>query len=486
MREEGMLMIETNEIFIWYQNTYNPRVKVMVNSTDVTSDIIDASFRRVATNGIGNFVCKLNNTGGKYSNLWTGGEEIIFYGDNIVTPVTVRFRGILDFPKNNLSGSQMLELEGRHISSQRLEKSITASFEDKTGDYILKYIVDNFLPGFTYNNVETFSALITISWSERSAWDCIMDLLKICNADGFVDDDLDFHMFEKDSLMLETEAVVEGAMSITVNNLGSDNYFAKTKIRVVGDDGFGIPILSTTSNTSDIEREYFIRDANIETMEAASAKSTYLLQESTTVVPQFRTKSYMLFGLMPGYNIWVSVPREQLHGIYKVLEYTHRLQRFTGVTTECQFEKEFYGIEQMIKERFKKDSEQLNVFNPNRMEQSYNLTFEDANKIDSIDNLELINNNLFLATGNNQGTMVTKVYTFPLSNISFMELRVTGINLEASTFEISINGNPKNPLIPDTMVENTTEGNQIQLTVTLNATDTNPSPTIYSLGLLVK
>ena len=472
---------------------YVPNIKVEVIkdgvATDVTSDVISSEFRKMATIGIGDFRIKLNNAAGQYSNTWAGGETVRMYANNNADATTERFEGILDYPKDTFTQSgQVLDLEGRHISASATEVFVTASYDADTADVIIKDIIDTFLTDYTYANVNTFTANISVRWSNKPLWECVKELAHLAGADVYVDDDKDFHMFDENSIFNDAEAVVEGAMPVTLTDFGKDTYFKKTKVRVAGDDGEGIPVLRTaTIAGSGDTREIFEKDASVNTYQEATDRAQALADRhaESTLPPQGRAKSYILYTLQPGDNIWISVPRQRVHGVYKVTEFKHIFGR-DGLWTEALLEREMVGTSQLIRDRIKKEHEVTIIDNPNRMEHSYNFPFNDDSNISSSEtsNVGTSNGALKLIGGNTSGTMVSNTRTAD-NNITSVELRIVGADMEASTFEFSVdNGASYQSITKNTATTPSATGNQLKIKVNMASNTANPTPILESLGVL--
>ena len=489
-------MMDVQEWFYWVPRPYVPNVKVEVivsggATTDITDDVISSEFRKMATIGIGDFRIRLNNAAGQYSNTWVGGETVRFYANNNASATTKRFEGILDYPKDTFTQSgQVLELEGRHISASATEVFVTASYDAQTADFIIKDIIDTFLTGYTYTNVNTFTATLSVRWSNKPFWECVKELAYLAGADVYIDDDKDFHMFTENSIFNDTEAVVEGAMPVTLTDFGKDTYFKKTKVRVAGDDGEGIPVLRTTTIAgSGDTREIFEKDVAINTYQEATDRAQALADRHTesTLPPQGRAKSYILYTLQPGDNIWISVPRQRVHGVYKVTEFKHMYGR-DGVWTEALIEREMIGTAQLIRDRIKKEHEVTIIDNPNRMEHSYNFPFDDSTGISSSEttNVGVSGGALRLSGAATSGTMVSDTRT-AANNITSVEFRVVGTDLDASTFEFSVdNAASWQSIVKNTATTPSATGNQLKIKVNLVSNTANPTPILESCGALYK
>lgn len=493
-----MLMMQVDSLFFWIPREYHPQVKVTIVSadgtvTDVSSQVRSSEFTRMSFRiGIGGLKARILNSEGQFSNEWVGGEDIYFYADNGtgITATTTRFKGTIDYPKDIFTENdgQVIDIEGRHVSMKSLEKYVTLEMTGTAGT-IVKYMFDNFTSGFTTTNINTTTPaeIITVRWSNKPFTDCLRDICILSEADGYIDDDMGVHFFAANSILNEDEAIVEGAMPCVLRDFGKDTYLQKSQVTVAGSDDQGIPVLDTsTDSTSTGEaRVLFIKDANVKTNTAATDYSQKALDDRTlaNMPPQASGRSnYMLFSVYPGQNIWVSVMRQQVHGIYKVVIVKHSYGVSTGLMTECQFEKEYFGSSQIVRDRIRNEQTQTIIENPNRMLYSYNLTFDDSSQIESMDSTLVIANGAITGTG----TFTTTIYQFK-TDIGYGELRYVGSDLGASTFEISFDGRLSYQTV--TLAQLTTilsTGSQGAIRVTMTADATNVNPSLSSLALLGK
>jgi len=177
-------MIHTEDVFVWIPRSYTPKTKVEIThgstTTDVTIRVRDGQFIQKATEGIGSFTLKLVNSYNTYTDAFSEGDIVDFYAD-YTDAATKKFSGRIDFIKDSISeAGKFIEIEGRHISFPLVEIYVNKDYTDKTIDYIMKDIVDNFLSGlgFTYTNVEAFTNVFTVNFSNLLVMDCIRNL---CN-----------------------------------------------------------------------------------------------------------------------------------------------------------------------------------------------------------------------------------------------------------------------------------------------------------------
>ena len=203
-------MRQTNEIFIPIPKTRNAHCKIEIDGDDMTSRAIESSWNLPVTNGIGTFKIILSNAHGQYSGTYQAGDIVKFYADNLDN-TTLQFWGRIDYVKDNISKEgQFLEIEGRHRAYLLTEYLVCYSINTTSTSQILKNII-NKLPssyGFTQTNIVTTTDSMSVEWNYKPFWDCVIELCNYAGYDCYVDNNLDFHFFEANSIVNTNEAVV--------------------------------------------------------------------------------------------------------------------------------------------------------------------------------------------------------------------------------------------------------------------------------------
>ena len=152
--------------FIWVPDTRNTSSDITIDGTSVLTDYVYAEFTRAISPEIGSFKINLINADGKFSGIYTGGEEVILKVDK-VDGTTQRFVGKIDKIMNKRGAYEILEISGGHISSELLDLTVTKEYTgDKSCDEILKEIIDEYLSDYTYTNINISSVSPNIKWSQ--------------------------------------------------------------------------------------------------------------------------------------------------------------------------------------------------------------------------------------------------------------------------------------------------------------------------------
>jgi len=493
-----IMVIETDEMISWTARKFTPKTKVEIIAaisgvaTDITSRVLTGKFRQsIFRIGIGNFNIDINNIGGIYSGTWAGGDTVKFYAD-LGDGTTEKFIGRVDSVKENISKKgQILTVNGRHATYLLTEKFVNKTYENKTIDVILKDLVDSYLKNldnhadFTYANVNAFTETFTLTWSNKSVIECMKDLCEIGSADGYVDNDLDFHLFQENSIVNTEDGFAEGVRGrnlFYIRNYGEDTYYEKDKVTVIGNDNEGLEIIHTAGSGNRESRP--IVNISLDTMDEVKDFAIAKLAEGTNVPPQAIMSGYALPSVNPGENIWITSLRNKINKALKVVEYTDIVgSRSRGIwTAEVKAEREPTTIAQQMKVRAQRELELVRVTNPNNLEFSYNFPFDDDTNTLTDSTTQRIDG--YLATdGSVSGTWISSTRTAD-SDITQVELKYKGENNEGTVFKVSVDSGlnwvtaTKDSLINPFPYS----GNRVALRVEFSSA----SAKVYSIAILYK
>jgi len=450
--------------------------------------LLYCEFDRPVTEAVGKCKIIIDNNDETYSGKFSGGETIRIYID-MSNATTKQFEGTLEKPEMVFGEyGNTLEIAGSHVSAELVDKTVTKSYTNTAISTILTDLIDTYASGYTANNVSTCSTLATVSWFHKPFWSCVVDLCQLANYDCYVDNDKDFHFFERNSIDCELDAVVFEDNLIELTGLGKDTTDVKNRVIVYGEDDQGLPIIYTAedagSQSSYNVKEHIIKDTNIKTMAEAEdrAKAELALLKEPEIKGQVR--SYGLVHINPGELIVISSPPHQIHARFRVTKITHIID-MANFFTDLEVEKIIKGIPYYFRKRKEKEIALQKILNPNELKYSYNFTFDDDSNIESHSGTETKNGKLILSSGQTSGTMITTTHTAN-DNISQVELKFVGSNLDNSTFEISVNdGMNYETITRDKLFTVSHTGNQLKLKITLRESGTT-RPEIDSLALLYR
>jgi len=431
-------MIHSDKIYIPIPKARNTKCKVEIAGVDVTSKVIGSTWVLPVTNGIGSFSISLSNAFGQISGSYNSGDVVKFYADNS-DATTLQFWGRVDYVKDDISSDgQILEIEGRHRSFLLNEYMVCHDVSGEEPSVILKAIIDK-LPtsyGFTYSNVAASTTTMDVEWNYKPFWDCIVELCNKAGFDCYVDNDLDFHFFEENSISNLKNAVVEGDNFIRASDYGTNDYYEKTRVVAIGRDSGGLDIVYTAISPTegDEKREVFVRDLSANTYEKVKSIAEARLAEVTGKNPQAKILSFGLDSISPGDNIWFIIPRQKIATQYKLVQIKHNFgMKFGGWRTELITEEEEAGTSTVLKGIAQKNQQITGSQNINKLNFSYNFDF--ASDTGTHENTEILRGFL-QTTGGETGTWISPTLTLD-ANVSNFEFRATGANISDVDYFVS-------------------------------------------------
>lgn len=139
---------------------------------------------------------------------------------------------------------------------------------------------------------------------------------------------------------------------------------------------------------------------------------------------------------------------------------------------EVFFNKE-RSIPKLFKDRIKKDLGQETIVNPNKMNFSFNFTFDNENKIDSVSSsaVELSESKLKLVSGNESGEMIS--ITKNTTTVNSVRILAIGEVLDGANYYINAVGtNNWQQVTLDTLTDVTEPGTKLRLRIEINNTST--------------
>ncbi len=468
-------MRDTTRIFIPIPKVRNTHCKVEIGGDDQTSRVIDSKFVYPTTTGIGTFSLILSNAHGQLTGKYFAGDVVKFYADN-VDNTTLQFLGRIDFVKDDIGeNGQFLEIEGRHRAYLLTEFLICHSVTNTSPAQILKDDIDK-LPtdyGFTYTNVSSDTDSMNVEWNHKPFWDCIFELCKHSGFDCYVDNDLDFHYFEANSIGNANDAIVEGDNFIKTKGWGTDDTYEKTRVTVMGQNEGGLPVIYTaiSDGEGDDIKEVFIRDGSADTNAKVKDIAEAKLEEMTNRNPQARITSHGLETIKPGENIPILIPRQKIHGEYKIIQLTHKFgAKVGGWRTECLIEEEETGVSRMIYKVSQQTRSGIKSDNPNKMLYSYNFDFDDDSGTHSS---TAITEGRLKTDGGASGTWTSDSKSLDI-DAEHYEVRVIGEALVGTKYYVSVDGGITWPpaTLLRTMYTFPAAGKNLKVKVTLNSANT--------------
>lgn len=471
---------------------FKPRKKVTVTNGDTTEDItqyvLAGKWEDILLHlGIPSAELAILNFRGKFSNYFTETSEVKIFADNDATPTTLKFTGHVQKPALSFSKTgPFVNLFFDHKMSDPINKlKVTKNHDSKSTSFIIKDLVSSYLPGFTVTNVVTTTDIQSFNWEDKSFIFCILDLVRNSNYHVRIDNDLDFHLFEKGSILNQDEDVVFGNSLISFDHLGITTDRKVERTRFYGRDAEGLLIIASSGSG---DESLILRDFSTRTNLEAENKAKEAQETYSTGLQEGIFRSRYIENISSGDKIPFLHNELKVNSDFICSKLRHTFNRL-GFFTDVVIENPALDINEVIKERTILEAKLITARNPNDMDHSFNFVFDDESQTSKITGLTIENGSLVLASGFSTGTWQSSIKTFS-NNINTTELRIISNDSSSSTFEVCATGNDDDleeitPDISDSTSLSST-GKRVMLKITLKSDSDNPYPEIKGAALLVK
>ena len=471
-------------MFVWIApDRSNEDWNCTINGTNVDDFILEGLFPHGLISE--ELICEitLENSGEDFTNLFTYRNEIIFRMD-FVDGTTVQFKGEVEELSNKLEGgTYKLYIKGGHFTSQLLDVMVTKEFIESTLSNIRKSLIDEYLPGFTYTNIETNNTTINIKFTNKPLLDCMIQLDILGDEDTYIDFDKDFHTFKKNSKNNDDEALTEDDTMFELTGLSTDSAEVRNKVQVQGEAG-GLPVLYTSedssSQTTYRTKEKIITDTSV--VNENQAQETSDAEKNALKNPQAKGSAicYFMPKLVPGYLTYIISEANKIHARYRPVKFTFKVP---FKETELFFNEE-KSVPKLFKDRILKDTSQEESVNPHKMKHSFNFTFDDESKIDSVSssNVQVVDGNLKWNGTGERGIMISINRNTPIT-VTSVHLLIKGELIDQATYYINANGtNDWQQISINTLTTIINTGTKVRVRVIITSANTR----IDSMALLYK
>jgi hypothetical protein len=471
--------------FIPIPREHTIKFTVTINGVTVNNDLIGLKVTRACTTEVHSARVTLENTNNTYS--FIGNEAVKVYCD-FSAGTTLMFSGVIEKVKSDHRNGHTYELICRHDSAILLDTLVNAVYTNQSVSSIISSILTTYAPTFTGNNVTT-TETVTISWNNKSVWDCLVDLAQIEDASFYFDETKNLHFFPRGSILNMLECIVEGDNFIESNGIGDDITEVKNVIKIQGEDGDGNPILYTASDTTSQGiygvREKAIEDSNINDMATAKDFGDSEAEKTNATDKKGTITSFLLPDMNAGDQIWTDIPTQLIHSKFTIFKLEHDIINDQTVSTV----EDLQSLSKFFRDRVKKEKSLEQIKNPNNMKESYNLTFDDETGIETHSGTKIDGGKLVLTVGT-QGIMTTSERSVAF-NATQYEFRVIGEQLLASEIRVYTDGNNYSDWYNlenyrNTVLTTPTSGSQVRFQVKLTADTNNPNPKLEGICVMVK
>ena len=467
---------------IWLPREGSITHNIKVNSVVVKTDVISSDWTKGLCPEIGSFRIKLIDSDNSYTDKFSLGQVAQLFAD-FATGTTEIFEGTIDTISKVYDNSLgfIVEVNGSHLTKELQDVNVTESYNKTlTIEEIIDVLNANYLTGFTVSYTATSTKKPKINWDEKPLWECIFDLTKLADADCRVSDSKVIEFFDKNSIANDVDRIVWNDTLITLKGLGQQTITTKNKIKVIGDDGTGIPVLYTSDDTLS-QGNYGIKElalfnTKITTPAQAEEVGDAERDLQSTPADEGEATSLLLPSLDVGQKIWISDPPLKINGQFKVYKFTHNLP---SERTNVVIGKE-RRLPQIFKKRVENELATQTITNPYKMKKSWNFKFDNFGELSTWDtNVSISEGKIKLSSGS-QGVF-TSLTNRQAADVTEIHLLVVGSNIVGTNFQLSTEGGSDlETITPNERKTLTNPGKDLVLRVTLQSANTE----IDSIGVL--
>ena len=468
--------------FIWIPPNRTTKWSVTIGSTDISDEILAATFPHgLITEEL---VCEieLDNSGEDFTDVFSA-RDIIEFKMDFADGSTTQFKGEVEEIKSSIeNGFFKYKIKGAHFSAQFLDVIVTKEYVGSTISDIRKDLISNFATDFSTTNVEDNTTIIDIKFVAKALLDCLIELDIQGDEDTYVDFDKDVHSFKRESKNNDNEAVVWDDSLINLAGLGTDSAEVRNKVTIIGDAG-GLPVLFTSedlaSQTTFRSKEKVITDTSIRDegpAETVGDAEVALLKDPKN---QGSANTFFQPRLFPGGMNYVISPPHNLHARFRMVKFTFVVPT---ETMQVFFNKE-RSIPKLFKDRIRKEQAQERIVNPNNMTHSYNFTFDNENKIDSASSTNFIISDSKVRKGAEElGIVISDKKDTPVT-VGSVHILAIGEELDGATYLIQADSQVEfQPVILDTLTPVADPGTELRLQIKITSANTR----IDAIALLYK
>jgi len=424
-------------------NVFTPNFRIDINGINVTNYLINGNVTLPVLPVLASTSITLSNLNGQYLNLFNAGDNIEIWVDYGTSnpPSNKIFNGKIDNINYGLNARDgwIIYLEGR-MAPQLKDIIINEQFNNTEISTAIKQIIDNYPVGISYTNVTGTSTNTTVTFRNVSVSKAISELLDRANQTGYIDTSLDLHTFTSGSIQNNTERVIFGNNLISCSRIGTDYDDVKNRVTVYGNSDNNMLLIKTEedldSQSALWRKDEVITDSSMDQMDEIQERVDIELSNKLVTTISGKLNSLGLPSLKPGDSIKVSIPYCNVNGYYTISSFTHHFSN-AGFLTDSDVSKKRIKLADIFKERIDAEDGLRAYDNPNNLENSYRINFDESPAVVTVTDAS-IENGILTLTGTS-GTCISDTYETD-KNITKLELRVYGSypDIENDTYQLSI------------------------------------------------
>ena len=415
---------------------------------------ITASFTRPIMNSIGSFNFKLANIGGRFLNKFNGGEVVKLYLD-YTDATTLLFYGRIDNVEYGLSMGDgfFVNIKGRDYP-ELTDKLVTGVESGSTGDVAIAGVLNNFYSDVklqfwngsswiiaTYNSTSDSitwsgdgsafpSTQINTTYQHKKGLSVISEFCQKCGIDCYMhydDSAAQWYLrtFIKEAIINTTSNIAYGVNLLSLSSYGKDTTQIYNRAIVYGNtESDNIMLLKTEDDTASQSnlwiKEKVFNESDLTTMEEVQEKANYEKTEGINVNNIGNLTTVCLPNIMPGEMITASIPYCNINGQHKVYSVTHNFKN--NFTSSVQLTANSKNVVDMFVQKVNGEEFVSALKNPNNMQNSYTIYFNESPAIMTLTSTEITDEKLRLIDGETSGYAISD-YLETDNDITQCELR---------------------------------------------------------------
>lgn len=452
-----------------------------IDGTDVSEFIISGNFPHgLISEELVNDIT-LDNSGEDFD--FSIGDIIIFKMD-FSDGSTTQFEGeIEEIRKAIEDGVFKLKIKGAHYTARLLDVMVTEEYSEATLSDIRKDLIDTYLTGFTYTNIEENSTSTDIKFVNKPLLDCLIALDIEGDEDTYVDFDKNFHTFKRESKTNLNIHFTDDDSIISLSGLGKDSAEVRNKVQVIGDAG-GLPVIHTSADSSSEttyrSKESVITDTSIDDEDKAGSLADAEKTQLKDPKVQGSITSLFWAGINPADMAYIISPTHKIHGLYRIVKFIFKIP---DEQMEVFFNQE-RSIPKLFKDRIKKEQGQEAIVNPHKMTHSFNFTFDNEDKIDSASSTRYtVTEGIIKWDGSGENAVVISIAKETPITVNSIHILAKGETLTGATYFVQADSGAEFEEVSlDTLTTITNTGTELKLKIIISNADTQ----IDSVALLYK
>jgi len=479
-------------IYAWIPPVTDPLFKIEVVTSggsgtayDVSDIIHSGDITNGVTDTIGNFKFVIDNSEETYTDLFALYDEVNLYMDYATTATTLRFKGLIEKVSK---AENTIIVTGRSTAAKVMGITVTKQYTDSYTHEILLDLISSYASDtLTTTNIDTTESTdqqITISWNQKTFWECVIELCARAGYDCYIDQNYDVHYFVNGTRNNTTEVILHDQNLFETGDFAPDLSVIKNRIIVYGSKIENMQIIATaedlTSQSAYQVKEEVISDSTIITTAQAQARADYELAAKKDPLIVGEVSSYGLPTLYPGERLRISDPQNGLApNYYTIQKFDHKFSNDEPMTTVVTITKETSTLPRILKKRITYETQATEFENINELRQSWLFDFNTDTGTHSSTQIA----EGFLTTdGGASGTWISEDNGVT-TDITACELRVSGDALPGTNYLVSVDGGIVwQSITPNVLLTPNPSGKTLKLKVELNSATTN----VDSLMLLYK